>query len=145
MTENDAAARRARNIELFRTMLGHLGRQEYEECGRYLAEDIYADWPYIPAPGCPDHIVGRDPLLAFFKGGMSDFDPYKYQITALHEMLDPDKLVAEYFSDSQYHPNGRPYSNRYCAVLHFRDGLITYWREYVNPETIRLAMQPDQS
>jgi ketosteroid isomerase-like protein len=132
--------RRARNTEIFRTMLGHLGRQEYAQCGQYLTEDVYADWPYIPAPGCPDHIVGRAPLLAFFQGGMDGFEPYSYRISAIHEMLNPDHLIAEYSSHSRFRDNGRPYSNRYCAIVHFKDDLIAYWREYVNPETIRIAM-----
>jgi len=140
MTEIDVQAECQRNISVFTTMLGHLGRQEYADCGRYLADDIYADWPYMPAPGCPDHIVGREPLLEFFEGGMSAFDPYAYRITQIHEMADPKQLIAEYFSNSRFHPNGRPYSNRYCAILRFENGLVTYWREYVNPETIRLVM-----
>lgn len=131
---------RQQNIQIFETMLGHLGRQEYTECGRYLAPDLYADWPYIPAPGCPEHIVGRDALLAFFKGGMDGFEPYSYRIEHIHPMLDPAQVIAEYSSHSRFLSNGRPYSNRYCAILRFSDGLITYWREYVNPETIRLAM-----
>jgi len=131
---------RQRNIEIFKTMLGHLGLQEYEACGRYLAEDVYADWPYIPAPGCPEKIIGRQPLLDFFQGGMSGFEPYRYRIIEIYEQLDPNKLIAEYSSHSRFLQKDRSYSNRYCAVMHFKDGLITFWREYVNPETIRLAM-----
>jgi hypothetical protein len=56
---HDEHEERQHNIEIFKTMLGHLGEQEYEQCGRYLAADIYADWPYIPAPGCPESITGR--------------------------------------------------------------------------------------
>lgn len=131
---------RKRHIDIFTTMLAHLGEQRYAECGQYLSPDIYADWPYIPAPGCPEHIVGREPLLAFFEGGMAGFEPYRYRIIAIHELLDANKLIAEYSSHSHFLSNGKPYSNRYCSILHFDQGLITYWREYVNPETIRLAM-----
>jgi limonene-1,2-epoxide hydrolase len=137
---SDGSDLRQRNIDIFKTMLGHLGEQEYGQCGRYLATDIYADWPYIPAPGCPESITGREPLLAFFAGGMAGFEPYRYRIIAIHELLDANKLIAEYSSHSSFLSNGKPYSNRYCSVLHFDRGLITYWREYVNPETIRLAM-----
>jgi ketosteroid isomerase-like protein len=139
MSSSDAELRK-RHIEIFTTMLGHLGEQQYEACGRYLAPDIHADWPYVPAPGCPENIVGRDALLAFFAGGMAGFEPYRYRIAAIHELADANRLIAEYSSHSRFLANGRPYSNRYCSVLHFNDGLITYWREYVNPETIRLAM-----
>src|SRR5689334_2858377 len=113
-------------------MLGHLGLQEYALCGQYLAPDIFAVWPYIPAPGCPEQIIGRDALLAFFKGGMDGFEPYRYRISHIHDMLDPNRLIAEYSSHSKFLDNGRPYSNRYCAILHFKNDLITYWREYVN-------------
>jgi uncharacterized protein len=131
---------RQRNIDIFKAMLGRLGEQQYVQCGQYLAEDIYADWPYIPAPGCPENIIGRKPLLAFFKAGMDGFEPYRYRIIAIHELLDANKLIAEYSSHSKFLSNARPYSNRYCSMVHFNAGLITYWREYVNPEIIRQAM-----
>jgi ketosteroid isomerase-like protein len=91
-------------------------------------------------PGCPEHIVGRAPLLAFFEGGMSSFEPFRYTIEFLHEMIDPNQLIAEYSSHSRFLGNQRPYGNKYCSAIRFKDGLITHWREYVNPETIRLAM-----
>jgi ketosteroid isomerase-like protein len=71
---------------------------------------------------------------------MAGFEPYRYRISAIHELLDADKLIAEYSAHSSFLSNGKPYSNRYCSVLHFENGLITYWREYVNPEIIRQAM-----
>lgn len=138
---DDSSRVRQQNRQIFIAMLRHLGEQQYAECGEYLAEDIFADWPYIPAPGCPDHIIGREPLLSFFAGGMSGFEPYRYRITEIHDQLDPNTLIAEYSSHSHFLDNMRPYSNRYCAIVKFRDGLISYWREYVNPETIRIAMQ----
>src|SRR5690606_34913625 len=90
--------RRQGNIQLFRTMLGHLGRKEFEQAGTFLAEDIYCDWPFLPVPEMPEVIVGRQPILEFFRAGMQDFDPYDYRISAIHEMKDPDQLIAEYWS-----------------------------------------------
>lgn len=118
-------------------MLACLGRQDYVGCAAYLAPDIHADWPYNPAPSCPEYIDGRDNLLTFFQAGMTSFTPHNYQLETVYELLDPNRLIAEYSSNSRFRPNDRPYHNRYCSIFHFDDGLISYWREYLNPEIVR--------
>lgn len=136
---------RQRNKQTFIDMLSSLGRQDFDHCSRYLDPDIYADWPYNPAPGCPDSLRGRDQLLAYFQAGMTSFTPHDYRLDEIHELLDPNRLIAEYGSRSRFRPTDTPYLNRYCSVLHFRDGLITYWREYLNPVVVRaLQAQPDR-
>lgn len=131
---------RRHNIRLLESMLGHLGRKEFKETGRYLAEDVYCDWPFLPIPEMPEVITGRRQILEFFREGMKDFAPYDYRITAIFELKDPNQLIAEYHSNSVYHVNSRPYSNRYLGIFRFADDQITYWREYINPETIRQVL-----
>lgn len=140
----DPAQLRQNNIDVFQTMLGHLGRRDYENCGKYLAEDIYADWPYRPMPSIPDKVLGRDQLIAYFRGevagssngGLDDFTPLSYEIDAIHELLDANALIAEYQSHATHVPSNKPYNNRYISLLKFSDGKVTYWREYVNPAVI---------
>ena len=74
---------------------------------------------------------------------MSGFDPHEYTIDAIHDMLDPEMLVAEYTSHSFYHPKRLPYSNRYVSILRFRDGKLVHWTEYVNPLILKEAMLED--
>ncbi len=131
------------NERVFRTMLEHLGRKEFDACERCLAPDLYADWPYQPAPGTPIELHGARALMEYIAAGTADFDPYSYQVDQVYRLADPDTLIAEYGSFTRYRPTGREYANRYLGIFRFRDGLITYWREYVNPEIIRRAMQQD--
>ena len=56
-----------------------------------------------------------------------------YRIDAIYESLDPDLLIAEYHSDSRHLATGIPYANRDLGILRFREGLVCYWREYINP------------
>ena len=42
-------------------------------------------------------------------------------------------LIAEYHSDAIVARNGNEYRNRYIAVLRFRDGKISHWREFHDP------------
>lgn len=132
---------RQHNIKLFETMLGHLGRKEFDDVARYLTDDVYCDWPFLPIPDMPEVMIGSQKILEFFREGMKDFSGYNYRITAIYEMKDPSQLIAEYYSDSVYYPTNRPYSNRYLGIFRFADDRITFWREYINPETIRQAMQ----
>lgn len=143
MTNDTDDALRRKNTDIFLTMLRHLGRKEFEQCERYLAPDLISDWPYIPAPGCPDRLDTSKALMDFIRAGTNDFDPFDYQINRIYELSDPNTLIVEYYSQTRYHPKNRPYSNKYLGIFNFKDGLITFWREYVNPETIRQAMVLD--
>ncbi len=71
------------------------------------------------------------------------FTPYRYRIQHLHDLADPDMLVAEYSSHSTYLPRNAPYENLYIAVVRFRDGKVAHWREYVNPLVTLEALGPD--
>ncbi|WP_116366472.1 nuclear transport factor 2 family protein [Parahaliea mediterranea] len=135
---------RSHNADLFRTMLAYLGQRDYANCARYLAQDVYADWPYRPMPTIPDRVTGRDNLIGYFRGevdgsdneGLDEFTPLDYEIETLHELLDPNVLIAEYASHARHIPSGKPYNNRYVGIVRFKDDEIVYWREYVNPAVI---------
>ncbi len=144
MSDGEASERRHSNRAIFKRMLMHLGKRDYASCARYLSDDIYADWPYRPMPTIPDRVTGKDKLIAFFRGdvdgsqngGLDEFTPLSYQIESIHELVDPDILIAEYTSHAQHIPSGKPYENKYVGIMKFRDGEICYWREYVNPAVI---------
>ncbi|HQR03065.1 MAG: nuclear transport factor 2 family protein [Proteobacteria bacterium] len=140
MSIETSAERRQKNIETFRTMLHHLGRKEFDLCKQYLTPDLVSDWPYPPVPDFPEQLETSTELMRVIREGSAEFDPFDYQITQIYELVDPDKLVVEYYSRSNYRPKNRTYSNKYLGIFHFREGKVSYWREYVNPETIRQAM-----
>jgi ketosteroid isomerase-like protein len=138
----DDELRRA-NKALFLKLLGHLGRKEFEPLAQCLAADLVQEWPYLPLASMPHVLHGRDALLELMQRGMADFDPYCYEVDAVHDMLDPNMLVAEYRSNSFYRPRRLPYANRYISVLRFREGKLAHWVEYVNPLIIKEAMLDD--
>lgn len=146
-TSGNDAGTRARNREIFETMIGHLGRQEFDECVAYLAEDVLCEWPYVPMPDLPDTMRGRETMRNFFRDGMSQFAPYSYRITRIYDLAEPNLLIAEYYSQSRHLENGRPYGNKYLSIFEFENGLINYWKEYLNPlpiyDTLGLHFTPE--
>jgi len=135
---------REENRAIFIEMLARLGRQDIEGAGEYLADDILAEWPFPPVPEMPEALTGKVALLNVFEG-MKGFEPYRYEVTKIYEMADPQELIAEYRSNSRVLETGRPYANRYLGVFRFQDGKIVYWREFLNPQWIAEALGESNS
>lgn len=131
--------------ELFVRMLGHLGRKEFDSFQACLSDDVVQEWPYLPVPNMPSRLVGSLALRTLIEAGTEPFEPYAYEIHTIHAMLDPYTLIAEYSSNSFYHPTQRPYANQYLSIVRFAGGKICYWREYVNPLIIKEALLDDFS
>lgn len=129
-------ARRAANIATFRTMLDALGRKDWDHGFALMSDDVVCDWPYKPIPEMPWEMTGREVVRTFFAEGQMPFDGLNYRIDRIYELVDPDQLIAEYRSDSRHRDSGIPYRNAYLGILRFRDGQVSYWREYINPQTI---------
>ena len=124
---------RERNREVFLNMMEALGRKDWDTGFACMTEDVYCDWPYLPVPDMPQEMVGRETVRRFFDEGQKPFAGLNYRIDRVFDLLDPDTLIAEYRSDSRHEESGLPYRNAYLGILRFRDGLVCYWREYINP------------
>lgn len=129
----DDQQRRRGNRDAFLRMMTALGKKDWEEGFALTSEDLLCDWPYPPIEGMPEAIQGREAVRRFFDEGQAPMAGLDYRIDALYETLDPDLLIAEYRSDSRHLATGIPYGNRYLGILRFREGLVCYWREYINP------------
>ena len=129
--------KRRRNSEIFEAMLEACGRKDFDTGLNWLTEDVYCDWPYLPIRDMQEVMVGRETLRHFFVEGQKPFAGLNYHIDAIYELVDPDILVAEYSSESRHLATGVPYRNRYLGIFRFRDGLVCYWREYINPMAIQ--------
>jgi ketosteroid isomerase-like protein len=79
-------------------------------------------------------------MRKFFQEGMSAFDPYRYAVAQVYELLDPEVLIAEYSSDSRLLASGALYRNQYLGIFRFRDGLVSHWREYLNPHVVAAVL-----
>lgn len=131
---------RAANRAVMTEALRRLGSADFEGACALLSEDVLCDWPYLPMKGLSHEIRGRRAMQEFFAGGMSAFDPYLYEITAVYELVDPSRLIAEYRSNSRLRATNTPYRNAYLGIFEFRDGLIAWWREYINPMIVAEVM-----
>jgi ketosteroid isomerase-like protein len=136
MTEDEIRDLRNTNREIMTKVLGRLGSQDFRGACALLAEDVRCDWPYPPMEDSATEIRGRANVEEFFSGGMVSFEPYRYEITSVFDLVDPNCLIAEYHSNSRFLPSGAPYRNDYLGIFHFEGGLVSYWREYINPVVV---------
>ena len=110
MTETGNQALRDANRAVMTELLHRLGEQDFKGACELLSEDVLCDWPYPPADFTPSSIRGRDAVQEFFSSGMMAFEPYRYEISQVYELVDPAFLIAEYHSNSRYKPSGAPSS-----------------------------------
>lgn len=127
---------RAPNRALLEKFLGFIGRQEYNEACALFTDDVLADFPYLPSAELVNEYRGRDAVKAFISSSKEmGFTPYNFEITAVFDLAEPNRLIAEYRTGagSMFKPTGAAYENRYIGIFEFRDGQISFWREYLNP------------
>ena len=135
------SARRSRSRESTVELLRRLGEADFDGTAAMLRADFVQEYPYTPMPDAPSRIEGRAEFIAFCEPGMTAFEPYRYTIEAIYDLIDPDVVIVEYTSHSSVLADGAPYSNQYLGILWFdEDGLVARWREYLNPKVIDAIM-----
>ena len=127
--------------ETVRELFRRISAQEYERAVELLTERFRFELPYR-SPDVPEPVSGREPFLATMKSSLGAFDPMRMELLSLHELVEPDLLVAEYTTDTRYLPTGRTYRNRYVGFFRFEGERIAFWREYHNPDVLAEAMRP---
>ncbi|MDB5394791.1 MAG: hypothetical protein JWM91_2297 [Rhodospirillales bacterium] len=125
---------------LFDEMVSAFGRKEFDLFETYFIADAVFEWPYLPVPDFPHTMVGVHAFRLATERGMADFDPYRHRVTQFYDMVDTNMLIAEYESDTVYHPTGKPYANKYLGIVRFTGDKISYWKEYINPMLIKDVM-----
>ena len=131
------------NRELLVRMLDALGSKDFDGFEACLDKDLRCEWPYAVMEGFPTELVGARRLREALQASFAKFTPYNYRIIEMYDLVDPNRLIAEYSSHCTYLPRGVPYSNRYLGIFDFRAATITRWREYVNPLIVREALGTD--
>lgn len=129
----DDAARRAANKQVFAEVQATISAGRFEELGAFMADDLVFELPYGPA-FLPNPIEGLEAWNQMQLMTFAMFDSFRLEPIEYHDCLDPDELIAEYRSEAKVKRNGNDYLNRYIGVLRFRDGKITHWREFHNPQ-----------
>jgi ketosteroid isomerase-like protein len=139
-SEQDAI--RERNLRTLEEVFGMLSSGRYSEIGSLVTEDLYFELPYGPGRK-PVEVRGRDAFLELNEKTWPAFSRFALERTAVHPLVDPEKMIIEYRSDGEITATGKPYRNRYIGIFGFRDGLICEWHEFHNPDVPAEAFKPD--
>jgi uncharacterized protein len=129
--EADRDELRQQNIRTFREVLHLMGTSRFAEACELLTDDVLCEWPYPPIPGLTEK-AGRAVIRDMFTARMGRNEDFNFTVLETYDLLDPDALIVEYRCDTHRRETGVPYQNKYIAVVRFRDGLVSFWREYLN-------------
>jgi ketosteroid isomerase-like protein len=119
------------NIATFHSVLQLMGTSQFAAACELMTEDVRCEWPYPPIPGLTER-VGRTVMRDMFSARMGRMENFDFTVLATYELVEPDALVVEYESNTRRRDTGIPYGNRYIAVVRFREGKVSLWREYLN-------------
>ena len=129
----DDAARRAANKQVFAEVQATISAGQFDKLGDFMVDDLLFELPYGP-DFMPNPVEGLEAWNQMQLMTFALFDSFTLEPIEYHECLDPDELIAEYRSEATVKRNGNTYKNRYIGVLRFRDGKISHWREFHNPQ-----------
>ena len=127
--------------QVVREVFARLSSRDFDGVGELLADDVEFELAYAP-DGLPMPVRGRQSVTGLITnviGGM--FDPFVLEPTAAYPCADPTMIVLEYASTARVRHNANDYENRYVGIFRVgSDGLVTFWREYHNPEAATRAL-----
>jgi ketosteroid isomerase-like protein len=136
MTVDDDQQRHA-NEDIVRTVMATITAGEFERLTDFVAEDLVFELPYGPS-FIPDPVLGRQAWNDMQLMTFQLFSSFALELVELHPCVDPNLVIAEYRSTAVVARNGNDYRNRYIGVFRFRDGQISHWREFHNPEATQV-------
>ncbi len=90
------------------------------------------EFPYAPA-GFPESVKGKTELHEYMKNFPEHFE-VEFTDLRFHETTDPALVIAEFASRGTALATGRPYNQRYISLVETRDGRISRYVDYWNPQ-----------
>ncbi|MET4644571.1 ketosteroid isomerase-like protein [Streptomyces atratus] len=103
-----------------------------EEMADVFSEDAVFEMPFLP-PGAPQQEPGREAFRAHLQAGaaLQEFD--SVDNVRIHEMSDPEVVVAEYRLHGRVLATGKRFVFDIVMIARIRGGLIIWSRTYSNP------------
>jgi ketosteroid isomerase-like protein len=135
---DDRMTTRAANRALLEHVVSLFGTDRAGELVDCYTEDWILELPFADPPV---RLEGGREIGTYLAARLGTF-VFTLSLTAVHECLDPDLLVAEYESDGHVSHTGKPYRNTYIALWRFRDGKVCGVREFPNPMVAAEALVP---
>lgn len=81
-------------------------------------------------PGWPRVIIGRDDLMAAFRGYVGAIALQSADKLAVHKT--DDGVVIEYEVHGTILSTGVHYDNRFCSIIRIANRKIAHWRDYMD-------------
>jgi uncharacterized protein len=132
-----ATARWATNLAVLEEVLRCVSTGDVDEQLAHVADDVVYEAPYYAGFGTRR---GREALASMLRAVEARFSTVHYGVVASFPTVDPDLVIAEVRGDHQVAGSDRRYQNHYVMFLRFRDGKVTEWREFSNPDVYRAAV-----
>jgi ketosteroid isomerase-like protein len=130
---------RARNLECLRKAFAGVSAADADQMLANYTEDLVLEMPYGDGAKM---LEGREKIRRYLRAAFKSLH-FRLEITAVHETVDPDMVVAEYISEGVATTTGKRYANVYIGVYWFRDGLICHVKEFFDARLTTEALTPD--
>lgn len=119
--------------DLVHAFFDHLGSGDTTAWLELLTDDVVADTPFAP-DGTPRRFEGIDEIRSRFADARERMQSLRFfDRTLLHTTEGP--IVATCQSEG-VRGDGQRYENRYCWLFTMRDGHISGWVEYFDPQEV---------
>ncbi len=126
-------------IQLLRNSLDTFLSKDMKAWSELCADDVVAEFPFAPE-GMQNRFEGKEALYAYLKDYPSFIDVKSLPTLKIYGTDDANVAIAEWSVSGVVIGNGNPYEMSYATFVTFRDGLITNYREYWNPQAFQKAM-----
>ena len=136
----DPDTRRAANLERIRGYFDLIATGDVDALSPHWHDEIVFEAPFS-FTGKPSCTVGKQEVydrLSASYGLVS----MAFHITAIYELIDPDRFLVEYDSDGDMLGSGEKYQNSYITLVELRDGLISRFREFYDSQRCAAAFGP---
>ena len=119
------------------------GKQDVQGMANVLAENIVFEMPFA-LPGLPDRVEGKSEVVEFLeqflgkeRGIFIGWEPHNIRI---YPGGDPDLFFTELDLHGVVAQSGYKYLQKYIILFRITEGLMSHWREYLNPIPLREAL-----
>lgn len=120
------------DVELIRNAFGAAGGGLQDAAETYWDPDV----EYVEDPRWPgaSRYRGRDAVLACFRSYTEALGPIEEAVVTVEQVIDAGDRLVPLIRFSGRSPSGVPHEHLWAYVVKTRDGRITYFRAYYEPE-----------
>jgi ketosteroid isomerase-like protein len=134
---SDPDRRRAANVATIEAMFAAFSAGDAGGLLAHVADDIVYEAPYYADFAARR---GSAEMADMLRAVQQRFSRVRYEILEVFPTTDPDLLIVEVQGDNDVAGTARTYRNHYIQFIRFRDGRVSHWREFSNPDVYRTSV-----